>query len=63
MVGQMISSQVPKSIRDQFDRPSNVHGKQDQSFCMISDLSCLLAYSQSGDPKCKKFFLFIVIDS
>jgi len=23
----MISGQVPKLIRDQFDRPSNVHGK------------------------------------
>jgi len=24
---EMISDQVPKLIRDQFDRPSNVHGK------------------------------------
>jgi len=24
---EMISDQVPKSIGDQFDRPSNVHGK------------------------------------
>jgi len=24
---EMISGQVPKLIRDQFDRPSNVHGK------------------------------------
>jgi len=27
MVIEMISNQVPKLIGDQFDRPSNVHGK------------------------------------
>jgi len=29
MIIEMISGQVPKLIRAQFDRPSNVHGKRD----------------------------------
>jgi len=29
---EMIFNQVPKLIGDQFDRPSNVHGKWDLSF-------------------------------
>jgi len=29
---EMISGQVPKLIRDQFDRPSNVHGKTGPKF-------------------------------
>jgi len=34
---EMISDQVPKSIEDQFDRPSNVHGKTGPKLLYLSN--------------------------
>jgi len=32
---EMISGQAPKLIRDQFDRPSNVHGKTGPQYSLL----------------------------
>jgi len=39
MIIDMISDQVPKLIRDQFDQPSNVHGETGLKLSLIAFIS------------------------
>jgi len=54
MVIEMISNQIPKVIRDQYDRPSNVHGKMGPKTKLSKkkfskfNTSCCLALAQAN---------------
>ena len=49
---KMISDQVPKLIGDQFDRPSNVHGKTVPYWLKLANFSHPLSFSTlvRGNP-------------